>query len=69
MGAKEIVYRVLQSCQTRLESLGFKLAKPSNPTGSCGKAWWQEPPNDFNVDTYVDAADRILDVAVADMER
>lgn len=60
MAPGEIVWRVRQTLQARLERRGIGLGRYSVPDGPCGQAWIWPLPTSFDVDLYRHAADRIL---------
>lgn len=60
MGPAEVAYRLRQAGQARLEYLGFGLARPSEPQGTCGQPWLMTMPRDFDVSAYRAAAERVL---------
>ncbi len=60
MSLREMAYRVARLAQSRLEQLGIGLARPSQPTGSCGKPWADGVVGSFDAEVYRKAAKRIL---------
>ena len=61
MGASEIAYRFRQALQTRLELYGYGSISPTTTTNDkYGAACWSKTARDFDVDLYVDSANRIL---------
>jgi hypothetical protein len=60
MGTSELLYRVRQSANAKLEQQGFGLASPGVPVGPGGQAWCDVFASDFDVSAHTLAADRIL---------
>jgi hypothetical protein len=60
MGARELGYRGVQYLRAQLERAGVGLAKPMPPGAARGLPWLGVWPKGFAVDTYREAADRIL---------
>ena len=61
MSPSEVGFRVGRKIQGTVERAGIGLARPSVPAGECGKAWLPSLPNEFDVERYRRAADRILE--------
>jgi hypothetical protein len=60
MSPSEVGFRVGRKIQGTVERAGIGLARPSVPSGQCGKPWLARLPRDFDVERYRRAADRIL---------
>lgn len=60
MGGREIVYRLRQAIQSRLEEYGLGLARPGDPDGAPGRAWLKTLPSDCELVVYWAAANRVL---------
>ena len=60
MGPSEMLHRLQNASQLQFEKHGWGLAPELEPTGAIGWAWLHELPNDFDIDKYRKAADRIL---------
>jgi len=61
MSAREVGFRLRRKVQEDAERVGIGLARPSEPTGLCGRPWVLPLPRGFDVARYRLAADRILD--------
>jgi hypothetical protein len=57
----EVSFRVGRKLQGKVERAGIGLARPSAPTGECGRPWLAQLPRKFDVERYRRAADRILE--------
>ena len=61
MSAREVGFRLRRKVQGDIERAGIGLARPTAPSGTCGRPWVSPLPRDFDVERYRLAADRILD--------
>jgi hypothetical protein len=61
MDLAEIVYRLRQTLQARLERLGIGRVRPLEARGECGAPWVAPLPRDFDATRYQAAADAVLD--------
>jgi alkylhydroperoxidase family enzyme len=61
MSAPEVGFRIREKIQAGMERAGIGLARPSVPSGRCGRPWVAELPRGFDVGRYVSAADAILE--------
>lgn len=60
MGPAELAYRMRRAAQAQWEWLGFGLARPGEPAGTCGRPWLAALPRGFEASAYRAAADRVL---------
>src|SRR5689334_8233295 len=60
MGAAEILYRMKQAAQVRIERKGFALARAQEPSAGSGNPWCAVPTKEVDVANYRAAADRVL---------
>ena len=61
MSLLEVGFRLNRKIQGTAERAGLGLARPTPPTGHCGKPWLALLPHGFETERYVRAADRILE--------
>lgn len=61
MGAAEILHRIHQHGQTRIEQLGLRRSQPPQPDLTrLGRAWLEQFPDQMDAANCVETADRIL---------
>ena len=60
MDGRELVHRIRQSVQAKLEHGGVGRAIPGEPVGESGRAWCSHFPSEFSAEAYRMAADQVL---------
>ncbi len=60
MGARELGHRGVQYLRTRMERAGVGLVKPARPSAARGQGWISTLPENFAIDSYRSAGERVL---------
>jgi hypothetical protein len=61
MGARELNHRGVQYLRNQMERAGVGLVKPAHPSAARGQPWVESFSGNFAIDTYRNAAERILE--------